>query len=222
MRISLRVLALFLAAASVSACAAQRPEHADQFRARYGLEAPERHAFSLCFGHGCKHSATVRLSDSQWAEIRVIFTDSPTDTATDAAKDAKEERARIACAVALLEGMAGEQTGTLADKAGTDFPLENRYQLDCVDEALNTTAYLVMMKRDGLLRYRDMRGPATRGFFFRGWPHTTAAIAERGNGRAYAVDSWFFDNGKAPAILPLSQWQDGWRPQETKTRASLY
>ncbi|MDP6305671.1 MAG: hypothetical protein QF869_07345, partial [Alphaproteobacteria bacterium] len=61
---------------------------------------------------------------------------------TDAATNAREERVRIARAVALLESMAGEQAGTLLDKAGTGFPLENRYQLDCVDEALNTTAYL--------------------------------------------------------------------------------
>ena len=209
-----RTLALFLVAVSISACAAQRPEHADQFRARYGLEAPESHAFNLCFGHGCKHSAMVWLSDAQWMEVRAIF--------TDAAKDAKEERTRIARAVALLESMAGEQVGTHADKAKTSFPLENRYQLDCVDESLNTTAYLAMMKQDGLLRFHDLRGPASRGFFFMGWPHTTAAIAERESGRAYAVESWFFDNGRAPAVLPLSQWQGGWQPQETKAHASFY
>lgn len=214
MRMFLRTLVLFLAVAAISACAVQRPEHADQFRARYGLEAPKSHAFSLCFGHGCKHSAAVRLSDAQWAKVRAIF--------TDVATDARAERSRIAHAVALLESMAGEQAGTLTDKAGTGFPLEDRYQLDCVDESLNTTAYLAMMKQDGLLRFHDLRGPATRGFFFRGWPHTTAAIAERESGHAYAVDSWFFDNGRAPAILPLSLWQNGWQPQETKTRASLY
>ena len=215
-------LALFLMAASISACAAQRPEHADQFRARYGLEVPERYAFSLCFGHGCKHSAAVWLNDAQWAEVRMIFIDFSTDMPTDVATSAREERVRIARAIALLESIAGEQAGTLLDKARTGFPLENRYQLDCVDEALNTTAYLAMMKQDGLLRFHDLRGPATRGFLFRGWPHTTAAIFEPGSGRPYAVDSWFFDNGKAPVILPLSQWQDGWQPQETKNRASFY
>ncbi len=209
-----RFLVLLIAAVSVSACAAQRPEHADQFRARYGLEAPKSHAFNLCFGHGCKHSAAVQLSDAQWTEVRAIF--------MDIATDAKAERTRIARAVALLENMAGEQAGTLTDKARTGFPLKDRYQLDCVDESLNTTAYLAMMKQDGLLRFHDLRGPASRGFLFRGWPHTTAAIAERESGRAYAVDSWFFDNGRAPVILPLSLWQNGWQPQKTKTRASLY
>ena len=117
-------LALFLMAASISACAVQRPEHADRFRARYGLEVPERHAFSLCFGHGCKHSAAVWLSDAQWAEVRTIFIDFSADMPTDAATNAREERVRIARAVALLESMAGEQAGTLLDKAGTGFPLE--------------------------------------------------------------------------------------------------
>ena len=120
------------------------------------------------------------------------------------AKDAKDECISIARAVALLERIAGEQAGTLSDKAGTGFPLENRYQLGCVDEPLNTTAYLAMMKQNGLLRFHDLRSRTTIGFFFKDYPYTTAAIFESDSGRSYAVDSWFFDNGRASAILPLS------------------
>ncbi len=36
---------------------------------------------------------------------------------------------------------------------------------------------------------------------------TPGAAAEE-----YAVDSWFFDNGVEPVIIPLKLWRDGWRP----------
>jgi hypothetical protein len=29
----------------------------------------------------------------------------------------------------------------------------------------------------------------------------------------YAVDAWYFDNGKPPAIVTLDSWKQGWRPE---------
>jgi hypothetical protein len=46
-----------------------------------------------------------------------------------------------------------------------------------------------------------------------GWPHTTAVVSDRQDGRRWVVDSRFFANGHPPASAPLEVWQRGrWRP----------
>jgi hypothetical protein len=85
--------------------------------------------------------------------------------------------------------------------------------MDCVDESTNTTTYLRMMQLDGLLHWHKVEDRKTRGFLiFGGWPHTTAVISEKQGKKKWAVDSWFYDNGVPPAILPLKKWSDGWKP----------
>ena len=64
------------------------------------------------------------------------------------------------------------------------------------------------------MRWHTVEDRATRGWFFRGWPHTTAVIRDKRSGQLYAVDSWFLDNGKPPFILPLEKWKDGWDPED--------
>lgn len=81
-----------------------------------------------------------------------------------------------------------------------------------VSSQINTTTYLYMMQQDGLLQWHRLRDPLTRGFFFFGWPRTTAVIEARGDHSLWAVDSWFYDNGLIPEILPLEQWKEGWSP----------
>lgn len=107
-------------------------------------------------------------------------------------------------------------TGTWRDKGGTFNGGEG--QMDCIDESINTTLYLTMLQKFGLMRLHRVEDRATRGWFLAGWPHTTAVISEiamnRENGtyRLWAVDSWFLDNGEPPFILPLETWKAGWEP----------
>jgi len=86
--------------------------------------------------------------------------------------------------------------------------------MDCIDESSNTTTYMAMMQKDGLLRWHRVVDTKTRGYFIFGWPHTTAVIKEKKTGRSWAVDSWFYDNGIPPAILPIAKWSDGWEPEQ--------
>jgi len=197
---------LVLLSTALSACGASSPRHADKFLSRYGIDSPTSQAFTMCYGYGCRRSQYVELTAADWDQVRELFSPLP--------EDAAAERAAIQSAVALLEQKTGNVVGTKLNKGGSDIGLGNPYQLDCIDEALNTTNYLTMMKNDGLLRFHDLRGPATRGFFIAGWPHTTAAIMETEGGAAYAVDSWFFDNGAPPVILPIAEWQGGWDPED--------
>ncbi|MBT5374999.1 MAG: hypothetical protein HOL06_10100 [Rhodospirillaceae bacterium] len=197
---------LVLLSATLSACGASSPRHAEKFLSRHGIDSPTSQAFTMCYGYGCRRSQYIELTAADWDPVRELFTPLPAD--------AEAERAAIQGAVALLEQKTGDVVGTKLDKGGSKMGLGNPYQLDCVDESLNTTNYLILMKNDGLLRFHDLRGPATRGFFIAGWPHTTAAIMETEGGAAYAVDSWFFDNGVPPVILPIAEWQGGWDPED--------
>jgi hypothetical protein len=86
--------------------------------------------------------------------------------------------------------------------------------MDCIDESTNTTTYLRMLTNSGLLKHHTVMDRATRFGLFAGAPHTTAVISENGSDRDFAVDSWFLDNGQAPAIVRMQEWKSGWEPGE--------
>lgn len=174
--------------------------------ANYRTLEPEPAAFELCFNHGCIDRAVIRLEEHQWAQVRARFMPSPASAA--------EERLRIAEAVALLEAMTGEQAGTSADIGGTFAGFLHDKQLDCIDESINTSTYLILLRQAGLLRWHVLANPASRGYFLLGWPHATAVVVETETAKAYAVDSWFHDNGHPPAVVPLYDWYRGWSPDD--------
>lgn len=190
-------------------CAATEKKGASEFLRNYCKPAPSPSYFSVCYSHGCDSSADIQLTAEEWDMIREIF-----DSGTS---DAAAERQCIAKAVGSLETIVGRRTGTDADLGGSFAGSFKQYQMDCVDEAVNTTTYLLMMKNDGLIRFHDLLEPANRGYFiWGGWPHTAAVIVEQSSGKKYAVDSWFLDNGQPPFIIPLEQWKEGWRPPPDK------
>jgi hypothetical protein len=199
---------LFLTASLICAlysCAGTGGREAHEFIARYGNHNPDPAQFSICYGHGCNQSALMRLTEAEWNAVRQMFNPSPSDAAG--------EREGIAKAVGVLETVVGRRTGTDADRGGTFAGMFRENQMDCVDEAVNTGVYLAMIKKDGLMRFHDLRGPANRGYFiWGGWPHMAPVIADTQTGEEYVVDSWFRDNGRAPFIIPLKQWKGGWRP----------
>ena len=163
---------------------------------------PER--FSVCHAHDCKEIETLGLSSGQWEQISA-----PLRPVTPTAA---EERTRLGEAIARMEHVIGPLTGTEHDQGGSFSGLGAGGQMDCIDESVNTTTYLTLFQRAGLLRHHQIEPRATRGFFLFGWPHTSAVIRERGSDARFAVDSWFHDNGTAPEILPLDQWRSGYSP----------
>jgi len=170
---------------------------------------PER--FSVCYDFGCVSIAYLSLAPQEWVQIRARF--------EPPAADAAAERERVREAIALFERITGERIGTKRDKAGTFFSGESEFQMDCVDESTNTTSYLVMLERQGLLRWHRVGEIVTRGWFLFGWPHQAATLVERAGGVEWVVDSWFLDNGHPPFILPLKLWRSGWNPPPSGTPA---
>ena len=164
---------------------------------------PEK--FSVCHGYGCKYQTPASLAKSQWSKVTSQFHPPATNP--------EMERRQIAAAIAKMEQLTGEAVGTQTDTGEGGFIRADAWQLDCIDETINTSLYLKFLERDGVLRWHKTAASAHRGYFVNlKWPHNTATVVDKTTGQRYAVDSWFFDNGKEPAIVPVEQWLDGWRP----------
>jgi hypothetical protein len=170
---------------------------------------PDPALFNICYDHGCSSLAWVRLSAEQWQQLRQVFA-APAGTAAG-------ERAQIAAGIAMFERIVGEMTGTAGDKGGNWNGLGLPGQMDCIDESTNTTIYLRMLQKYGLLRWHSVADRATRWSFL-SWPHTTAVIMERDSLERWAVDSWFRDNGEPPFVLPLDLWKRDWKPSPDEIR----
>lgn len=172
------------------------------------ITEPTPENFSVCHAGTCAIVTQTGLDAAQWSQITAVF--------ETLARDAQEERARIAEAVARFETIVGAITDTSDDRA------ENRRgekwwsRMDCIDESTNSTTYLRILARAGLLKWHRVEARVTRGFFLFGWPHTTAVVSELQAGAKWAVDSWFHANGKPPEIVPLELWKTGWRPAKPK------
>lgn len=173
-------------------------------------QTPGLDDFDICYGGGCSVIANLALSDDDWQSVMVIFA-SDTD-------DAEQEREQIARAIGVLEKIVGAKTGTSADRAGTFNNSNYPNQLDCNDEAINTTTYMRLMYQQGLIKLHEIEDTRTRNFFFNGWPHTTAVIREKASKHRYAVDSWFYDNGMPATIVPFEVWKSGYFPEDSPIR----
>lgn len=175
----------------------------------------------VCYNYGCLAETTVRYSNSQLAWVR---------KAMAAAKTPEQERTALAPVIGRLYYWAGRQSPIYADKGGNYADDAVPGSMDCIDHSTTTTRLLTMMARRGMLRYHKVLEPARRARVFV-FEHYSAAIEElppRWLPRAkitlyaeapdeiqpdrFAVDSWFFDNGKPAVILPLEDWKDGAGP----------
>lgn len=180
---------------------------AGSLQARY-REENKIAAFLVCSEYNCSTRQWVSLNETEWNEVRSNFLPAPLN--------AVEERERIRSAIALIERLVGPKAGTDIDRAGAAIlTLDKRGQLDCIDEAYNTTTYLRLMDADNLVRFHDIGEPARRGYIFNRWPHNTATVVERGTGASYAVDSWFGANGALPDVVTLQSWLEGWSPPDS-------
>jgi hypothetical protein len=171
------------------------------------IKEPTLDRFSVCFDHSCRTIVSRAFSPGEWQRLAApLQAIAPTATA---------ERAAIAQAIALMEQIVGEKTGTAGDRGGNLAGFGQPGQMDCIDESNNTTTYLILLQQAGLLKHHVVRERATRFGFRAGMPHTTAVIENIATQQRYAVDSWFFDNGEVPVIMPLDEWKSGWRPDDT-------
>ena len=171
---------------------------------RFFIGHPTLSAFSVCHNLSCTQVSEVSLSEQQWAPVRALF--------TPQAASAEAERQQIQQAIALLETVVGQQIGTTGDLARNQLQTSRYGQLDCIDEATNTTVYLRLLESTGLLHWHQTSPMTSRGILSGQAPHNTATLIDTETHQRYAVDAWFQDNGLPPAIIDLSVWRRGWQP----------
>jgi hypothetical protein len=170
-------------------------------------QTPSLNALEVCQGGGCAESDLVSISVVEWENVTKFF--------KIKANNAAEERRQIGEAIGVFEKIVGEKNGTATDLAGTFDNGETPGQMDCNDEAINTTSYLRLLQSKGLMQFHEVKDMRTRNFFFTGWPHSTASIRDTETGEIYAVDSWFYDNGHAATIVPLATWKANYKPADS-------
>jgi hypothetical protein len=68
-----------------------------------------------------------------------------------------------------------------------------------VDEASNTTSYLLVLARHGLIRHHAVERPFAKDDFGK-WTHWAALIRERESGELFAIDSSASVNGENPTV----------------------
>jgi hypothetical protein len=200
MSTSRRVLPLLLILSPVAGPVADTSVHGDI------ISTPTPSRYSVCFDHSCTSVVIDSLSDAEWRQVAAPL--------RNPASSAAQERAAIARSMALFETIIGRHTGTTMDRGRNIAGFGQPGQLDCIDESTNTTTYLRLLERDGLLRFHRVAERATRFGLFVGMPHSTAVIEEFDSGSHYAVDSWFRDNGQLPHIVRLEDWRSGLDPAD--------
>lgn len=167
---------------------------------------PAFNHIEICYGGGCVEHQVSTINADDWQIIVQVF---------KAVNNAQQERAAIAQAIGLLEFIMGKKIGTTTDRAGTFDSRHYKNQLDCNDEAINSTTYMRLMQQEGLMQFHAIEDMRTRDFFFTAWPHSTAVIHEVESGERFAVDSWFYDNGFPATIIPFALWKSGYVPQDS-------
>ncbi len=197
-------LAVLLCATLAGACTHSRSGptlgHFDDFH----VTRPSANTVHVCSAYGCKKQTKFTFTDADIQELRDIMKKAARDDS------AAEERRAVAYAIGWIEHRVGKAIGTDKDRPGMDFVASgDPTQQDCVDEATNTTAYLLVLKHNGLLKHHTVGTPFAKDQLWRGvsgWTHWTAVLKENEGGQTYAVDSWIYANGENPAVVSTDKW----------------
>ena len=199
------ILAAFVLASALASCTYDREGPPSFHYREFKTRAPTNHTVFVCHGYGCKMQTPVKFGPEQVSELAALMKkikkgDTP-----------HEERRAIAYAIAWAETYAGKITGTSADNAGMEFAGSgDPTQQDCVDESTNTTSYMLVLEKAGLLKHHTVGRPFSKGNVLVGgisqWPHWTAVLWEKESNKKWAVDSWIYENGVNPAVIEADKW----------------
>ena len=166
---------------------------------QFNAAAPHGNTVTVCSAYGCRHKSTFTFTHHDIATLTTLMASNRGHTAAD-------ERKAIAKAIAWIENRVGRETGTWQDRAGIDFSAAgDPSQMDCVDEATNTTSYLSVLAAHGLLNHHDVLRPMAKDGVGR-WTHYFAIIQEKASGQRWAVDSSMRANGQEPIIMQADKY----------------
>ncbi len=204
-------LGLLLLAAGLTGCTHERYGPPSQHFAEFKVSPPDPNtrAVEVCRAYTCAKKTTFYFHRKDIAELGALMrkvkrSDTPA-----------EERRAIAYAIGKIEIKVGAKLG-IKDRAGMEYAGSgDMTQQDCVDEATNTTSYLMVLQSSGLIKFHTVEIPFSKGDLLRAtlegdpikyWPHWTAVIKEKKTGQKYAVDSWIYEQGENPAVVKVEDW----------------
>ena len=108
------------------------------------MAPPDGNAVEVCHAYTCQMKSTFYFHPKDIAEIAALV------KKTKRADTPFEERRATAYAIGLIETKVGAKLG-LNDRAGMEFGGSgDPTQEDCVDEATNTTSFLLVLQAMGL------------------------------------------------------------------------
>ncbi|MEM8626486.1 MAG: hypothetical protein AAGF32_00980 [Pseudomonadota bacterium] len=199
------VLVAVAAPAVLVGCTYERHHGITAHYADWNAREPRRNFVTVCSAYGCRKQTKVKFGKGQLDKITKLM------RKTKRKDTPAEERRAIAYAIGHMERYVGGIVGTSADRPGMDFRASgDPTQQDCVDEATNTTSYLLLLEKNGLLKHHTVGTPFSKGNILAGveyWPHWTAVLHDTENGnQRFAVDSWIYANGENPAIVEAEKW----------------
>lgn len=154
---------------------------------------------TLCYNYGCHAKAQVNFSEAQLAPLQLALA---------AAGDAAAERAAISTVIGRMYAIAGEQTPVWRDKGGNFADSGQDGQMDCIDHSSNTYTFLSLLELHGWLRFHQVLEPVRRIRFLVA-VHWAARVRDKATQQAYAVDSWYVDNGRPALVIPVGDWHWG-------------
>jgi len=203
------ILSLLVAALCLAGCTHDRAGPPEQHFAEFSVAPPKGMAVEVCHAYTCAMKTTFYFSKKDIAQIAQIM------KKTKRADTPYEERRAVAYAIAHIEKRVAAKIG-IKDRPGMEFRgTGDPTQQDCVDEATNTTSYLLVLQSQGLLKHHTVQIPFSKGNLLKAtlegdpvkyWPHWTAVLAEKKTGQRYAVDSWIYENGENPAVVKVEDW----------------
>ncbi|HLC09486.1 MAG TPA: hypothetical protein VJK06_09410 [Methyloceanibacter sp.] len=209
MRQAAAFVTLLIAAAFLAGCTHDRSGDPRKHYASFNVAPPQGQAVEVCRAYTCKVKTTYYFHKSDIAELAAIM------RKTKRADTPFEERRAVAYAISRIEIKVAAKLG-LKDRAGMEYGGSGDLtQQDCVDEATNTTSYLLVLQSNKLLKHHTVEIPFSKGDLLKGalqgdpikyWPHWTAVIQETKTGQKYAVDSWIYENGENPAVVKVEDW----------------
>ena len=200
----LLILSALAAAAIGTGCTYERHGPPSMHYSDFRTEAPRGNTVTVCHAYGCQKQTRIRFTAKDLDTIHKIM------RKTKLKDTPHEERRAVAYAVSWMEKRVGKVTGTDKDNAGMEFNGSgDPTQQDCVDEATNTTSYLLVLEHNKFLKHHKVGTPFSKGNILMGikyWPHWTAVLKEHNSGQRWAVDSWIYKNGENPAIVKAETW----------------
>jgi hypothetical protein len=200
-----RISGILLAwALLLGGCTHERLGPVDGHYVDFSTRPPRGNTVYVCHAYGCRMQTPFRFAEADIASLKsVMAKNRKADTPA-------EERRAVAYAIGWMEVRIGNAIGTSSDRAGMDFSASgDPTQQDCVDEATNTTSYLLILQSNGFLKHHTVGTPFSKENLLRGvagWPHWTAVLKETAGPQRWAVDSWIYANGENPAIVETEKW----------------